>query len=748
MTKKALATCLLFLAVALTAPAATFSAPTTGRVRTVVLVLAPRLSWDDVTAGDMPGLHRLISDGAAADMNPNTLLPQWWPDSVTRGVLMISAGSSARDASGTPPVTRGEPGFPPEAESSGAAIVYPGLAQQAASMAGNAMGTVLGSLGQAVDDAGGETYAYGNSDAGAGPGALRDRPAAIVAMDRRGRVRSGDVSQRFVVPDRTAAFGVRTDVEALSAAAVDVAAPRRKGGAAALVVVDSGDLERAYVSRRDPLSGALQSHDRVQALESLDALVGTLRSSLPSDSALIVASPVAVPSSGTPSGFTPLIVVSPGWQGSLTSSSTHRAGVVTITDLSVTVLDLLGIPAPVQMLGDPMRPVADKGAADERIGHFAEMDATARSADAVRPRAEDAFVIAAAALLAAGCALLFAAPGRRTVIAALTGLLFLLAMPVGSVLMFLPVRWPLTAGSVTALLLATTFAAWTVAATTHIVVGLSRAYTWMASLLVEVVIIDQWLGAPLSFTGMFSFSPLWGARYYGISNEMAGVLVGAAVCGSGLLLDSQGWRWWGHWAKRWGVVALGIVVVGTCAAPFLGANVGVAVWGTVAFVLAWTGMSGRRVTWRTVLVALVVVALLIGTFVLFDVARSDTAQTHLGRALVSVERGGPGELGLMVVRKAETAWRLMTGTAWSWLSLVLAAALAVLWFLRRDELLSVLAERPLFRAGVVACLVAAGVALLSEDSGIAMPAMIMLYPAIGIAYVMLAARIEEVPRHG
>ena len=113
------------------------------------------------------------------------------------------------------------------------------------------------------------------------------------------------------------------------------------------------------------------------------------------------------------------------------------------------------------------------------------------------------------------------------------------------------------AGGCIALLLATTFAAWTVDATTHMVVGLSRAYTWMASLLVEAVLIDQWAGGPLSFTSIFGFSPLWGARYYGISNEMAAVLVGAAICGAGLLLDAQGWRWWGPWAERWGVAVLG-----------------------------------------------------------------------------------------------------------------------------------------------------------------------------------------------
>ena len=53
-----------------------------------------------------------------------------------------------------------------------------------------------------------------------------------------------------------------------------------------------------------------------------------------------------------------------------------------------------------------------------------------------------------------------------------------------------------------------------------------------------VLVVDQWLGAPLSFAGTFGYSPLYGARYYGIGNEMAGLLLGSAMVACALVLDT------------------------------------------------------------------------------------------------------------------------------------------------------------------------------------------------------------------
>ncbi len=113
-------------------------------------------------------------------------------------------------------------------------------------------------------------------------------------------------------------------------------------------------------------------------------------------------------------------------------------------------------------------------------------------------------------------------------------------------------------------------------------------------------------------------------------------------------------------------------------------------------------------------------------------------QTHLGRALASAEQGGLSELWSIVARKAATNIRVLSSTNWSW---ILGASLAFLGFarFRRDGgFAEFAAENPCFSAAVVAALVAGVIALLTEDSGIVIPSLIMLYVGTGLAWLMLA----------
>ena len=105
----------------------------------------------------------------------------------------------------------------------------------------------------------------------------------------------------------------------------------------------------------------------------------------------------------------------------------------------------------------------------------------------------------------------------------------------------------------------------------------------------------------------------------------------------------------------------GAVVVISAAAPFLGANVGVAIW-SAAFIVAWSLVNKHRLTWKTVLVALVIMVLLISAFAAIDVL-GHGAKTHLARSLASAQQGGVVQLWLIVVRKAQTNARVFPAVA-------------------------------------------------------------------------------------
>ena len=113
-------------------------------------------------------------------------------------------------------------------------------------------------------------------------------------------------------------------------------------------------------------------------------------------------------------------------------------------------------------------------------------------------------------------------------------------------------------------------------------------------------------------------------------------------------------------------------------------------------------------------------------------------QTHLGRALASADQGGIAQLWTIVARKAETNLRVLTSTNWSW---ILAATLAFMGWVRfrpGGDFEALAAENPNYVAAIVATLVGGALALLTEDSGIVIPSLIMLYTGTGLAWLVLA----------
>ena len=113
-------------------------------------------------------------------------------------------------------------------------------------------------------------------------------------------------------------------------------------------------------------------------------------------------------------------------------------------------------------------------------------------------------------------------------------------------------------------------------------------------------------------------------------------------------------------------------------------------------------------------------------------------QTHLGRAVASAEQGGLSQLWNIVARKAVTNVRVLTSTNWSW---ILAATLAFLGYARfgrPGEFAKLAADNRSFIAALVGALVAGALALITEDSGIVIPSLIMVYVGTGLAWLVLA----------
>lgn len=726
-------------------------------------MLAPYLRWADISPTATPNLWQLAESGAIGNVNSRSReREEGKPGSVIEGALTLSSGVWAYPPREAQPamnvdetLTAGLTGAQAYARATGgaagsASIAYVGL--PAALRANETQGFKAqpGVLGEAVTEAGGSTAAIGNADLGVAGAHIHARPAAIVAMDEDGLVASGDVSTGLLQTDPAAPFGIRTDLQAFERATEELPADFK-----GLVVLDAGDMHRA-VAFAPQVAPEVAARMRTDALKTLDSVVGMARTKWPETPIVVMSMSTAEARSSGPEAFGPVIFAGgadmASVQGVLSSDSTQRLGLVTSLDVARTLYAQASgsSEAPAGMAGSVLE--ADNpawaGRLEDRVAWLARQSAAAVAIDSVKYTIANAFVaLLVLVLLFSAIVIVTARAWRpRTALRWVGGLKAVLALvsvaPLAGWLMFVPDRLPASVTAVTLGFLGVLALVWVVALLAQRRWP-SRAVLGVTALLSALVIcVDQWFGAPLSFSNFFGYSPIVAARFYGIGNEAASILFGAALVGVALILDQWPDRPWSASLRRFGIPVIGVVVVMSAAAPFWGANVGVAIWGVVGFGLMYLLMNEIPVTWKSVVALGFVVVAVIGAFAVLD--RIGGAQTHLARSLSAADQGGIQVLVDIVVRKAQTNLRVLTATNWAY---ILVAVLAYLGFMRwrpHGEFADTLAANPRFADAVTVSLVAGTVAYFTEDSGIVIPALITFWIGVGIAWLMLDRLAEDV----
>jgi hypothetical protein len=265
---------------------------------------------------------------------------------------------------------------------------------------------------------------------------------------------------------------------------------------------------------------------------------------------------------------------------------------------------------------------------------------------------------------------------------------------------------------------------------------------WVAVLTAVVLAVDVIAGAPLQLHSVFGYSALVAGRFAGLGNPAFGAFA-AAVLGTAMLVGGALGRADARSPlRRAGAVgAVGLVAIVIDGAPQLGSDVG----GVLALVpavalLAWA-VAGRRIRLRTVLLAgLAAVAVLV-LFAALDLARAPQSRTHLGRFASDLLNGRAGET---LSRKASANVALLTRNLATLLVLPVVAALGVV-VARADRwpatapLGRALREQPGLRAGLGAALVAGALGFAVNDSGVVVPAVMML--------LVVPIAVEAAARH-
>lgn len=262
----------------------------------VIVIGVAGLRWSDISAAATPAIWRLARTGSVGSLAVTTISKDTCPADAWL-TLNSGARAAANPATGScrpVPVTGGGSGTAP------APARVLGMATIKARNNGTGYGPAWGTLARAAG--------AGRCSTAVGPG------AALALADR-----AGHVLRYLPAPP----------------AGGDVPALLRQ---CPLSVIDLGALRQA-------------GRPRALALAADDRLIAEIAAAAPAGSVLMLA---GMGDDGTPR-LRSIVVSGPGYRsGLLTSSSTRQPGIVTITDLTPSILRWLGEPVPAALAGAPV----------------------------------------------------------------------------------------------------------------------------------------------------------------------------------------------------------------------------------------------------------------------------------------------------------------------------------------------------------------------------------------------------------
>jgi hypothetical protein len=710
----------------------------TARPDHVVIFSIPGVTWEDLL-GNCRALREFCRPGnAIGDLSARTASRT---ADIARSYLTLGAGDPAYALSPDPNVNLAFGSNDPYENGSAqsaqlrrtgvgepAAIVAPGIEQLQALQHTRNYGAFVGALGETLDRAHIRTAVVSAADLAIHPTVDQMRRSAVLSLvDKHGYVDYGKLDD-LLVPDARAPFGVRTNDAAFLTATRDALKQ------AQVVVLDPGDTSRANEYVQYVAKGFVTS-TRQTALAETALLFRDVKKMLgPRDTLFVLA-----PSGPTPPVFrehlAPIAASGFGYRTQrswLTSATTRRDGMLVLSDIAPTILHAFGVPQPDTMVGTP---IYDHGS-NASIRPLIELD----HASSIREHFASAAFWVIASLISVLAILAFVVfLGRREpfykplVALAYFGLAFFPAAHIIRAMHYW--RFGITGAHLVL---------YTIAAAIAVAAWFLPGPRWAGAVALMLLTAglfasDIATGGPLQLNGVFGHSPLVAGRFYGVSNPGYAILFSSALLGFTGLAELRGQSkipWW--------TVLLLVAIIPIDGLPMSGADLGGLLAGIPA--VAVTIALGRRwrIRWRTIVAF--AVAALVGALGLsfLDLLRPPQERTHLGRFAATIASGDVSKLETIIHRKAIAALTSLTVTRWTWFIPVGFAVLVLLLIRPRGILRTVLARRPILRAGLWGTLVAGALGFAVNDSGISIPALAL---AFVVPYFVLLAVDTEKPRN-
>jgi hypothetical protein len=711
----------------------------------VLIIAAPRLVWQDIVDHAPPALTGLFERSAVGSMSIRAIGPR---TDIGEGYITIGAGNRARvdratagDALGVDEVLDGRSGGELYELATGqrpdGQVVHL-AADEAREDADDLLyGAEPGAAGEALRAAGHPTAVIANADGSGGP---LHRAAALALMDAGGVVAAGQVDRSLLVAAPDEPEGVITDPQAVLEAFDDA----WTDGAA--VLVELSDLERVERTVATATLAGAPAPDRAaltgDALTRSDELVAGLLERVDPERDLVMV--VAPTSPGGRGQLTVFSIAGPGFDpGRARSATTRREGYVTLPDVAPTVLDFLGVPVPDSMNATT---ISSAGGApfDAAVARsLAAADEDARFRDRTVGPMSVAYIVTQ--VIAYALAAVALSTRQRTLsivveVLALTTLAVPLIAFLSGAVRAKDLGLPGYVIAVLAVALAVGVLARVALRPVHRlapVVALVAA-NW------ALQVADVLAGGRLQLDTPFGYSPTVAGRFQGFGNLAFAIVASAAIIVAASppalavarLPDAAAANRRVRGAPLLVACAVLAITILADGLPMYGSDIGGVLAAIPAFITTIALLARFRLSWKTVVVAAVATIVSLTVFAFVDLSRPEDERTHLGRF---IERIRDGDAGLILRRKLNANWSILTSSVWTWLVPFGLAFLAFLSVRRTGFLRRLQDGVPGVRAALAGCLVAAFLGFALNDSGVAVPAMMFGIVLPWITVSVLAA---------
>lgn len=575
----------------------------------------------------------------------------------------------------------------------------------------------IGLLGENLHKSGYRTAVFGNSDTADSFA----RANCLIAMDGRGFIDYGNIGD-ILIQESDFPGGLSTDYNKL------IAELQELTDKIGLIVIETGDLNRLN-SCKHYLTEEMYLFHRKKALERIDNFIGELIKNVKKEqSLLMIISPNGQESINIKSKLSPIIL----WgndisKGIVISNTTRRNGIVSNIDIAPTVTHFLE-GSKEGFLGYPIR-IKEM---ENNLQYTKDLNNRTNFVSNIRSKSLKIFSFITMITIALITLLVvlyskYSRPHKKLWIKIHYRMKFMIlliiSVPIALLLVstFQVVEYLQFCTYVVIILFVIFFSL--------VVIKGKYRLLFITGITIFTIQFDIITGGNLIKLSVLGYDPIIGARYYGIGNEMVGVLLGTGAIFCGYYLEI--------FKKHYYIfIVLGILII-TTAHPALGANVG----GSIAFIFMSIFFVFKvfriHVNLKRILLILTSIVISIFFLAIIDLLVSDNP-SHLGRLLQIMIQDDPMYIINIVIRKLKMNIRLIGVTIWTKVLIITLSSIVIILFGLMDRIRNLFKEKRLLAIGIISALVGNLMGLIVNDSGIIMSSLSNIYVASSLMYVTIS----------